>query len=81
MDTWRLFIKHTKLIFDTTWSGLSTLGCEQATASPPGLYSSSPWSPVHSGAVSFVQLAFLWHSFLGLVIFAFEFVNLLQTTS
>ena len=49
--------------------------------SPPGLYSSSPLSPVHSGAVSFVHLAFLWHSFLGLVTFAFEFVNLLQTVS
>lgn len=78
---WRFFIKQSKLFFDTRWPGLSTLECEPATVSSPGLYSSSPLSPVHSGAVSFVRLAFLWHSFLGLVIFAFEFVNLLQTIS
>lgn len=53
----------------------------RAAVSPPGLYSSSPVSPVHSGAVFFVHLAFLWHSFLGLVIFAFEFVDLLQIVS
>lgn len=66
---------------DTRWSRPSTSERTLAAVDPPGLYSSSPLSPVHSGAVSFVRLAFLWHSFLGLVTFAFESVNLLQTVS
>lgn len=77
---WRFIVQQAKRTL-TGWSVLSTLEYKQAAVSPPGLYSSSPLSPVHSGAVSFVHLAFLWHSFLGLAIFAFEFVSLLQTVS